>query len=163
LSTGDAASFETIPRDRRAEVDLNNPQATYAFDLVGLDGGVTTLDPPPTFASASMATEMAELYWLSLTRDIPFREYEIDPLVAAVVSDLNAFTEPLISWTGTKPTPATVFRGETPGDLIGPYISQLLWLDIPYGIKTLEQNYIVPTRGQSFLTNYDEWLACQRG
>jgi len=163
LSTGDSASFETIPRDSRAEVGLNNPQATYAFDLVGLDGAATSLDPPPTFASAAMATEMAELYWLSLTRDVPFREYETDPLVAAAVADLNGFTEPLTSSTGTKTTPASVFRGETVGDLVGPYLSQFLWLDIPYGIKTLGQSYSVPTRGQSFLTNYDEWLACQRG
>jgi hypothetical protein len=162
LSTGDSTSFETIPRDPRAEVGLNNPQATYAFDLVGLDGAATSLDPPPTFASAATATEMAELYWLSLTRDVPFREYETDPLVAATVSDLNAFSEPLTS-SGTKTTPASVFRGETPGDLVGPYLSQFLWLDIPYGIKTLGQSYSVPTRGQSFLTKYDEWLSCQRG
>src|SRR5262249_47663940 len=57
----------------------------------------------------------------------------------------------------------TVFRGETPGDLIGPYLSQFLWLDIPYGIKTVEQRYTVPRRGQSFLTDYTEWLDCQRG
>src|SRR5262249_47572200 len=91
------------------------------------------------------------------------REYESDPLVAAAVTDLNAFTEPLTSATGEKPTPATAFRGETRGDAIGPYLSQFLWLDIPYGIKTIEQRYIVPSRGQSFLTDYAEWLACQRG
>ena len=163
LSSGNPTSFETIPRDSRAEVGLNDPQATYAFDLVGLDGAATSLDPPPTFASAGMASEMAELYWLSLTRDVPFRHYETDPLLAAAVADLNAFTEPLTSSTGTKATPAIVFCGETPADLVGPYLSQFLWLDIPYGIKTLQQNYSVPTRGQSFLTNYDEWLACQRG
>jgi len=163
LSIGDSTSFETIPRDPGAEVGLNNPQATYAFDLVGLDGAATSLDPPPSFASAAMATEMAELYWLSLTRDVPFRHYETDPLLAAAVTDLNAFAEPLTSNIGTKLTPATVFRGETPGDLVGPYLSQFLWLDIPYGIKTLGQSYSVPTRGQSFLTDYDEWLACQRG
>jgi hypothetical protein len=110
-----------------------------------------------------MATDMAEVYWRSLTRDIPFRDYGTHTLVAAAVGDMNAFTEPLTSGTGRKPTPATVFRGEAPGDLIGPYLSQLLWLDIPYGIKTIEQRYTVPTRGQSFLTDYDEWLACQRG
>jgi hypothetical protein len=159
LSSGDPNSFETIPRDRHAEVDLNDPQATYAFDLAGLDSAATGLDPPPAFASTLMATEMAEVYWLSLTRDVPFCEYETDPLVAAAVADLNAFTEPLTSSTGN----ATVFRGETPGDLIGPYLSQFLWLDIPYGIKTVEQRYTVPTRGQSFLTAYPEWLACQRG
>jgi hypothetical protein len=137
LSDGDPTKFETIPRDRRAEVELNDPQATYAFDLVGLDGAATSLDPPPTFAGARMATEMAELYWLSLTRDVPFRHYETDQLITEAVTDLNAFSEPLTSSTGTtKATPATVFRGETPADLIGPYLSQFLWLDIPYGIKT---------------------------
>ena len=30
------------------------------------------------------------------------------------------------------------------GDLIGPYISQFLWLDIPYGIKTIDQRYRSP-------------------
>jgi len=49
-----------------------------------------------------------------------------------------------------------VFRGETSGDLVGPYLSQFLWLDIPYGIKTIEQRYPVPNRDQSFLTDYSE-------
>jgi hypothetical protein len=163
LSSGDPSGFETIPRDRAAEVGLNDPQATYAFDLVGLDSAATTLEPPPTFASARMATDMAEVYWRSLTRDVPFRDYESDPLVAAAVTDLNAFSEPPTSASGEKATPATVFRGETRGDVIGPYLSQFLWLDIPYGIKTIEQRYRVPSRGQNFLTDYAEWLACQRG
>jgi len=163
LSSGDPSGFETIPRDRNAEVELNDPQATYAFDLVGLDGAATSLDPPPAFASARMGTEMAELYWRALTRDVPFREYESYPLVAAAVTDLNAFSEPLTSGSGEKPTPATVFRGESRSDVIGPYLSQFLWLEVPYGIKTIEQRYAVPSRGQSFLTDYAEWLACQRG
>ena len=161
LNRSEASGFETIPRDRSAEVELNDPQATYAFDLVGRDSAATTLDPAPAFSSALMASEMAEVYWLSLTRDVPFREYEKDPLLAAAVSDLNAFAEPISS--GVKLTSATVFRGETPGDLIGPYLSQFLWFDIPYGIKLLEQRYTVPTRGQSFMTDYFDWLACQRG
>jgi hypothetical protein len=163
LSSGDPNGFETIPRDPNAAVDLNDPQATYAFDLVGLDAAATSLGPPPAFASAQMATDMAEVYWRSLTRDVPFRDYETHPVVAAAVADLNAFAEPLTSGAGMKPTPATVFRGETRGDIIGPYLSQFLWLDIPYGIKTLEQRYGVPRRGQDFLTDYAEWLACQRG
>jgi len=162
LSSGDPSGFETIPRDRDAETDLNDPQATFAFDLVGLDSASTSLEPPPAFASALMATDMAEVYWRSLTRDVPFREYESNPIVAAAVTDLNAFTEPLRS-AGEKLTPATVFRGETRGDVIGPYLSQFLWLDIPYGIKTIEQRYSVPSLGQNFLTDYAEWLACQRG
>src|SRR5262249_12530142 len=163
LSRGDPEGFKTIPPHPTAAVDLTDPQATYAFDLVGLDAAATSLDPPPAFASAQMATDMAEVYWRSLTRDVPFRDYETHPLVAAAVADLNAFTEPLTLGAGAKPTPATVFRGETRGDLIGFYLSQFLWLDIPYGIKTIEQRYGVPSRGQNFLTDYAEWLAFQRG
>src|SRR5215472_16533981 len=163
LSSSDPDRFETIPRDPRAEVELNNPQATYAFDLVGPDSGATLLEPAPAFSSALMASEMAELYWLALTRDLAFRAYETDPLVAGAVAELNALTEPLTSGNGAKLTPATVFRGNTPGDLVGSYLSQFLWLDIPYGIKSIEQRYIEPVRGQSFLTGYGEWLACQRG
>ena len=163
LTIGNADDFEKIPRDRIAETELNDPQAAYAFDLVGLDSAATLLDPAPSFASAAMACDVAEVYWLSLTRDIPFREYESNPLLAAAVSDLNGFTEPLRSGNGEKLDSATIFRGEMRGDLIGPYLSQFLMLDIPYGIKTIEQRYTVPTRGQNFLTNYEEWLACQRG
>src|SRR5215831_20695221 len=88
LSSGDPDGFETIPRHPNAAVDLNDPQATYAFDLVGLDAAATHLDPPPAFASAQMATDMAEVYWRSLTRDVPSRDYETHPLVAAAVTDL---------------------------------------------------------------------------
>jgi len=163
VSSGDASGFDKIPRDHTAEVELNDPQATYALDLVGRDSAATSLDPAPEFSGALMASDMAEVYWLALTRDVPFREYEQDPLVAAAVSDINALTEPLKSGDGGKLTSAAIFRGETPGDLIGPYLSQFLWLEIPYGIQTLAQRYTVPARGQSFLTDYADWLACQRG
>jgi hypothetical protein len=43
LSSGDASGFEKIPRDGRAEMELNDPQATYAFDLAGLDSAATAL------------------------------------------------------------------------------------------------------------------------
>jgi hypothetical protein len=58
-----------------------------------------------------MATEMAEVYWLSLTRDVPFREYETDVAVAAAVADMNAFTEPL---TPTYRSPENSENGKQP-------------------------------------------------
>ena len=163
LKLGDPGKFESIPRDSLAVARLNNPQATYAFDLVGIDSHTTHLPPPPAFASQAMAVEMGELYWLALTADTPFQNYEASPLIGAAVSDLNAFSHPLGSTPAGKITFGTLFRGETPGDPIGPYISQFLWLDIPYGIKTIDQRYRFPVRGQHFLTEYAEWLACQRG
>jgi membrane-associated phospholipid phosphatase len=60
-------------------------------------------------------------------------------------------------------TPETLFRGETPGDLAGPYISQFLWLPADFGLATIEQRYIFPVDGDDFCTNYREWLSIQRG
>jgi hypothetical protein len=163
LARGDAKKFEEVPRARGATVKLNNPQATYAFDLVGVDPAATRLPPPPEFASAKMATDMAEVYWQALAVDVPFREYESDRLVAAAVADLNHFSQLVGSTAPRKVTAETLFRGETEGALTGPYISQFLWLDVPYGIKTIDQIYEFPSRGQSMLTDYDDWLACQQG
>jgi len=162
LTRGDPGQFEHIPRDPLAVAKLNDPQATYAFDLVGIDSHATHLPPPPAFASRAMAIEMAELYWQALTADVPFQNYEASPLIAAALSDLNAFSTPGSSLAG-KTTSGTLFRGETVGDLVGPYISQFLWLEIPYGIKAIDQRYRLPGRNQYFLTEFVEWLACQRG
>jgi membrane-associated phospholipid phosphatase len=163
LASGDPALFERVPRDPRAVAKLNDPQATYAFDLVGIDSHATRLAPPPTFSSDAMAVEMAELYWQALTIDVPFRDYETNALVAAAVTDLNAFSHPLGSRPAGKVEVGSLFRGETAGDLIGPYVSQFLWLDVPYGIKVFDQRYRFPSRSQTFLTEFAEWLACQRG
>jgi hypothetical protein len=84
-------------------------------------------------------------------------------MVAAAVTDLNAFSQPVGVTGGRKVTPATLFRGETAGTLTGPYISQFLWLDIPYGNKKIDQRYEFPSRGQAFLADYTEWLVCQQG
>ena len=37
---------------------------------------------------------MAELYWLAQIIEVPFRKYGTNPLVAAALADINAFTEP---------------------------------------------------------------------
>src|SRR5215831_1967763 len=83
LARGDSAEFERAPRDTQAIERLNDPQATYAIDLVGPDPAALPLASPPAFASRQAAVEMAELYWLALLRDVPFRHYGTDPLVAA--------------------------------------------------------------------------------
>jgi len=156
LASGDFARFAETPRDPAAVERLNNPQAAYAIDLIGPDATQLTLPPPPTFASQALAAEMAELYWLALMRDVPFRDYARDLLTAAAIADLGAVGFGQF-------TPATLFRGETAGDRRGPFVSQFLWRDIPYGLKTVDQRFRVPSRGQDFLTSLGAWLACQRG
>jgi len=156
LASGDPAEFEHAPRDPQAVERLNDPQATYAIDLVGPDASALQLPAPPAFASERMAAEMIELYWLALMRDVPFHEYSGNSLASAAVADLRA--------GGFAPLDAArLFRGETAGDVRGPFVSQFLWHDIPYGLKAVDQRFRVPAPDQAFLATFEEWLACQRG
>jgi hypothetical protein len=163
LMQAQPARFAGLPRAKDAELRLNNPQAAYAYELAGIDSHSTAIDAPPPFASPGMATDMAELYWLALTRDVPYRDYAEDDLVSHAITDLRKFSSPAGPQMAETLTPITVFRGETSGDLIGPYISQFLWQPIPFGATTIHQLERYPAAGQDFLVDCDEWLACQQG
>ena len=161
LTTGQATAFEALPLG--GQIPLVNPQAAYAFDLEGLDPHHVAIPAPPAFWSAEMAAEMVELYWQALTRDVPFAAYETHPLIQEAAADLSrcsAFRGPRANG---RVTPATLFRGPTPGDLTGPYLSQFLWLDVPSGMLTLVQRGRVPIAGDDYMTTYPDWLAIQRG
>ncbi len=163
LKSGEPRDFERIPLSPSAARKLANPQGAYAFDMTGVDSHATTVAPAPAFASAQAAAEMGEVYWQALTRDVPFIAYDTDPLVAAAVADLNGFSDIEAPKEGGEITPRTLFRGNTPGDLAGPYVSQFLLKDVPYGASTIVQRYSVPTADTNFVTGYAEWLAIQRG
>src|SRR5262249_4166301 len=143
LASGDPAEFEHAPRDSQAVERLNDPQATYAIDLVGPDATALQLPAPPAFARERVGAEMIELYWLALMRDVPFHEYSGNSLASAAVADLRA--------GGFAPLDAArLFRGETAGDVRGPVVSQFLWHDIPYGLKAVDQRFRVPGPDQAF-------------
>lgn len=161
LSTGDPDEFDNIPLG--GPVKQVNPQAAYAYDMVGPDCHQTTMIPAPAFSSAEVAGEMAELYWQALTRDVPFEEYETNPLTLAAASELSNFSVFLGPKVNGEVTPGTLFRSNVPGALTGPYISQFLWKDIPYGAKTIDQRYRTTMSGIDYMTSYDEWLSIQNG
>jgi hypothetical protein len=161
LKSNKQDDYELIPLG--GTVKLTNPQAALSFELVGNDPHYLSMPPPPAFNSAEMAAEMVELYWQAVTRDIHFSEYDDNRLTsqaAIELSNLIAFRGPR---NGERVTPAMLFRGNTPGDLIGPYLSQFLWLDIPYGAMTIQQRYRLPQPETDHLRNYEEWLSIQNG
>jgi hypothetical protein len=163
IERGEPAGFDTVPRDVRAVERLNDPQAMYAYDFVAADSHATTMAPAPRFASARMAVEMGELYWHALTLDVPFTEFASNSLIAAAAADLNSFSEPLEKGRANSLGPSTLFRCSFAGVLKGPFVSQFLWLEVPYGPGSIVQRYRFPSPGQRFLTQGEEWLACQRG
>ncbi|HQR32616.1 MAG TPA: vanadium-dependent haloperoxidase [Blastocatellia bacterium] len=58
-------------------------------------------------------------------------------------------------------TAGTLFRGLTPGDLTGPYISQFLWKDFKYGVQSVSQKMRTTIPGDDYLTSYSDWLYAQ--
>lgn len=158
LTSGNPSDFEAIPLGGTTK--LNNPQAAYAYCLEGSDSHVMKTPVPPAYASNEQGSEMCEDYWMALCRDVAFANYDTDPTVAQAVTDLASFP----GYKGPQPvTPDTIFRGFTPGDLIGPYVSQFLTLNVPYGCQVLTQQIPTNVPGDDHMTVYLAWLNIQDG
>jgi hypothetical protein len=166
MRTADPEDFELIPLGGAGK--LSNPQAGLAFGFVGADAQTSPVRVPPTFASAETAGEMVELYWAALARDVPFDQYATDPTIAAACAELSALSDFRGPKIGGAVTPGTIFRGPTAGDLIGPFISQLMWKPINYGPYVIDQRVRVTPpatadQNADYLWNYSEWLTVQNG
>ncbi len=168
LHTGDPSDFERIALGSTAVgrewfQKLVNPQAGLAFELEGMDPQHPAIAPAPTFDSAEEAGEIVENYWMALLRDVPFHEYATHPLAQSACDDLSRLTDFRGPKVNGRVTPDTLFRGFTPGDLVGPYVSQFLLRPAPLGSQYIEQRMRTTAAGVDFMTDYAEWLAVQNG
>lgn len=161
LRTGERADFDAVPVG--GALRLVNPQAALAFTLEGVDPHCTTCAPAPAFASAAQAAEAVELYWMAATRDVPFDRYDSDPLIARAAEDLSRLSAYDAPKEEERVTPRVIYRGATKGNLTGPYLSQFLWKEVPYGAIRLVQHVRTATPGLDYLTRWDDWLAVQNG
>lgn len=136
LSAGLPDDFEAIPLgcpDPARQRKFVNPQAGLAFDLRGTDSHQLAIPPAPAFGSGQEAGEMVELYWMALARDIPFTEYDTSPTTRAAIAELSRLSDFRGPKVGGQVSTGTLFRGFTPGDLVGPYISQFLLKTVTFG------------------------------
>ena len=152
---------------------LNGPQLALAFDLQGIDSHATVIPAAPTIASAQTAAEQAEHYWASLLSDVPFAEYESNPLVGEAVADMNNMS--FLASAGNKefPYPVTrqnLFRGQFlsgDGNVKGPYVSQFMVQPTYYGVQFLDQRYrtCLPENGDgdNYMTTVAEYRHVQNG
>ncbi|WP_333781283.1 vanadium-dependent haloperoxidase [Oceanirhabdus sp. W0125-5] len=161
LTTGNPQMFEEIPLGGVRK--FANPQGSYAYDLEGPNSHHLTMPPAPNFDSAWAASEMGEDYWRALTRDVPFADYDTNTLISEACTDMSQFSDYRGPKENGEVTPGTIFRGNFEGDLIGPYISQFLAKDVPFGAKILEQQYPTTLPGINYMTSYDDWLYIQNG
>ncbi|MBI4517546.1 MAG: vanadium-dependent haloperoxidase [Deltaproteobacteria bacterium] len=160
-ASGRPADFEAVPV--AGTVKLANPQGGLAFDLEGPDSLACAQSPPPRFDSAEIAGEMVELYWMALTRDINFSDYATSADIASACDDLSHLSDFRGPTEAAEVTPATIFRGLTPGDLVGPLLSQFLLKDFSYGSLPVSQRQRTLVPGADYLTDFAAWLANQNG
>ena len=162
INSGRPADFDAIPLG--GTVKLTNPQSGLAFDMQGPDAQALVQPPAPAFASRAQAAEISENYWMALLRDVPYSQYSTNAIANAAAADLTLYGS---DFTGPKSggavTTGTLFRGLTPGDRVGPQLSQFFYQDLNFGANKIEQKIKTTVAGINYITDFDTWLAVQRG
>src|SRR5450631_950783 len=161
VTSGKPGDFANIPLG--GNIKLAGPQGGLAFDLEGTDSGKLSIPPSPALASAERAGEMVEDYWMALARDVPFSQYGNESITAGAIAELSKLSRFLGPKVSDQVTPGTLFRGSTPGELIGPYLSQFFLLPLSLGTLGIAQMYKTYTPGTDYLTDFTHWLAVQNG
>src|SRR5271166_1024555 len=156
---------------------LNGPQGALAFGMEGTDAiqfgsapcpgnqeNVVVVPVPPAVASAAYGTELVELYWASLLRDVAFTDYASNPIAAQAAKELSSMP----SYAGPKyqngnVTPDLLFRGGFPGETVGPYISQLFITPTYFGTQELSQQMTTYLPGIDYMTDLNSWQNVQNG
>jgi hypothetical protein len=155
---------------------LTNPQAGLAFDLEGTDSQqfgnapcprnqetVVIVPPAPALASAAYGTELIELYWASLLRDVPFTQYPSNPVAAQAAQELTGLPDYVGPRSGGQVTPDLLFRGAFPGETVGPYISQFFITPTYLGQQPLSQQQVTYQQDIDYLTDPSSWALIQNG
>lgn len=178
-----------IAREKKVKVRAWESQgAGLTFDLQGPDAQAVTMPPAPTLDSQELVTEMMEVYSMALLRDVPFSQFDTVSDINTVINRLNH--TPWIKSPDLRQlsvaeqsrlrgpfTPQTVFRGITPGDDVGPYISQFLLVGTPgigqihdyqdgliqYGSIQINQKVRVAEPYKDYMTTWEAWVDVQNG
>ncbi len=162
LSTGAQADFNNIPLG--GPRTLNGPEGGLAFYLDCLDASQFVVPPAPALESEAYATELIELYWASLLRDVAFTDYATNSTAADAAAELSALPEYAGPRDTTgKVTPDLLFRGPFVGETDGPYISQFLLKPTALGALPIDQKYFTYPAMKDFVTNDDDFLNVQNG
>ena len=170
--------------------------AGLTFDLEGPDAQSLTMPPAPALQSAELVAEMAELYGMARCRDVPFVGWGANSTVGAVAAALPTFawfgggalagsTDVLASSLARRRVYGAafglqeLFRGDLPGERVGPYVSQFLLVGnrgvnekdaawtidqgrIAYGSITIDQR-VRSAPSRDYMTRWPNFIDVQNG
>ncbi len=165
IQMGTFAAFDAVPLGVPNQNRLLNPLGANAFGMAGPDAQAVGTPAPPSVASAALAADAAEVYWMALARDVSFADYGTSSVIADACADLNN----LPGYAGPKDpstnlvTPQVLFRMNSPGVLDGPMVSQFLLRNWVFDASTITPFVITSLPGEDYMTQWNEWLAIQNG
>ena len=165
LASGKFSDFEKIIMGGTKK--LNGPQGGMAFDLEGLDSaqfGQPQVPPAPPIGGDQTGTELLEHYWASLLRDVAFTDYGSSALATMAATELGG----LPTYTGPRNNQGQVttdllFRGNFPGETLGPYISQFFITPTSFGTQPVSQQMASYLPNVDYMADFSDWLTVQNG
>ena len=175
INTGTFEAFENIttggPRTQ------NGPLGGRAFALEGSDDvqfgnapspanqiNQVVVPPAPALASETYGTELVELYWASLLRDVAFTDYALNPTAIQAAAELTSMPH----YLGPRDnfgnvTPDLLFRGTYPGDTLGPYLSQFYIRPTSFGTQPMSQQMVTSVPNVDYMTDPFTYQQVQNG
>lgn len=115
-------------RMNQGDLRLTDPMAIFDLDLQGPAKCSYYIPPAEKWNSDQTVAEMLELYEMALCRDISFSLYSTDKRIEEAGHSLSLLRRLVSPKDGNKITDRTIFRGNNPSSLRGPYLSQLFFL-----------------------------------
>ncbi|CAM9447778.1 unnamed protein product [Laminaria digitata] len=148
---------------------LVNPLGGIAVEMAGAANHALTIPLVTALNSEDFAAQMAELYWMALTRDVPFSQYGEDEATLAAADNLA--TMPgfaniggvAVGPDGRADPQSQLFRSSALGVETGPFISQLLVKDFTIDSITVAPMQTTFAPGVDYMADYDELLFIQNG
>jgi hypothetical protein len=180
VESGRFEDFEEIKVGTPPPLGLKffNPLAGLTFTLSGRDPFSFFQPPAPRIDSKEGAADIAENYWMALARDVPFIDFDSNKTIARAAEDLSSLSGFRGPKRNGKVTPDIIFRGNWPGTLKGPYVSQFAlqgtkipafgltpkdgWIIQGWGNR-LDQRILTLRPGSDHLTDFKQWLRVQEG
>ena len=162
IASGKLADFELVPLGGTQK--FNGPMGSYAKAFLGADDSLFTTAAPPSVKDEWYATELIELYWCSLLRDVAFEDYASNPIAHKAAKELSSLPYYYGPATGAGVIPPELlFRGNFAGERVGPYVSQFLMTPTFFGSLPFDQRYITYRAGVDYMTDQASWYQVQQG
>jgi len=145
ILANDQYTFNQVKLSVDAEGKLVDPLGSLSGVLYGADACSLKLPAPPSLSSKAGSAEMIEVYGMKLSRDVWFGNFNNNSTINEVIGYMQPASKYLPDLLPHNTiNENNLFRGNAVGELVGPYVSQLLLLNINHGAFNSLQQYDFP-------------------